>query len=509
MTKINIQSPGGASLEDGNLRIKDGLPIDATLQTVSDVAENDSALQISTDKVKAESAEQCPLEVESTGTGGGIALLDNTTTDNESVGIGALGDNLCFRSGGVPEGNMRLTDTGRLTIKNDTSATTQNTVVIAASEANSGIALVPNGTGAITADIPDGTAAGGNARGTNAVDLQTNRTSNLDIASGASSVLVGGLGNRAQGLYSSILGGFQNKATTNWASVVGGQYNSSQGTYSFVGGGVSNTASTTASTISGGENNTASTGPHATIVGGQSNVSSGSHSVSGGNANTASGAASLALGGQGNIASAIRSVSLGGFSNTSSLDYAVTLGGLACESTTAFTIALGNRTRSYLIGQFSHSGANFTNSKGECQQSHITSLKESQLTTAATTILSLDGTGTANLIIPTGNNRMWNVKVSTIAVVTTITGTATGVSVGDSFMENRNLLFKRVGGTSSIVGVGTAEIIADTSMLTALMTYSAGASQELALTFTAPTFLGGGSLTIRVVSKVELVEVAY
>jgi hypothetical protein len=90
-----------------------------------------------------------------------------------------------------------------------------------------------------------------------------------------------------------------------------------------------------------------------------------------------------------------------------------------------------------------------------------------------------------------------------------MTGTATGVSVGDSFMENRNLLFKKVSNISSIVGVGTAEIIADTSMLTALMTYTAGASQELALTFNGATFSGGGSLTMRIVSKVELVEVSY
>jgi hypothetical protein len=113
MTKINIQSPGGGGgtpLPEGNLQIKDGLPIDATLQTVSDQSANDSALQISTDKVKAESSEQCPLEVESTGTGGGIALLDNTTTDNESVGIGAFGDLLCLRGGGNPAGTMQLSN---------------------------------------------------------------------------------------------------------------------------------------------------------------------------------------------------------------------------------------------------------------------------------------------------------------------------------------------------------------------------------------------------------------
>ena len=45
-------------------------------------------------------------------------------------------------------------------------------------------------------------------------------------------------------------------------------------------------------------------------------------------------------------------------------------------------------------------------------------------------------------------------------------------------------------------------------MGTAGMTYTAEASQELALTFSAPTF-GAGDITVRVVSKVELVEVAY
>jgi hypothetical protein len=32
---------------------------------------------------------------------------------------------------------------------------------------------------------------------------------------------------------------------------------------------------------------------------------------------------------------------------------------------------------------------------------------------------------------------------------------------------------------------------------------------DLILTFTAPTFSGGGSVTCRVVAKVELTEVAY
>jgi len=62
------------------------------------------------------SNEQCPALFESTIAGGGIALMDSTTTDDEQVGIGAFGDNLCFRAGGDADGNMRLHSTGNLTI---------------------------------------------------------------------------------------------------------------------------------------------------------------------------------------------------------------------------------------------------------------------------------------------------------------------------------------------------------------------------------------------------------
>jgi hypothetical protein len=229
-----------------------------------------------------------------------------------------------------------------------------------------------------------------------------------------------------------------------------------------------------------------------------------------GRGNTASGNYSVALGGEGSVASGNSSFAIGsGVTAIGEYSHVMGLDNVAQGSR---SFALGGGASAYLTGQLSLSqgktgvgGAQ----NGNAQQSLLTAKREDILTTAATTVLSLDGTGTTNLIIPSGNNRIWNVKVSTVAVVTVITGTATGVSVGDSFMENRNLLFKKVSNISSIVGVGTAEIIADTSMLTALMTYTAGASQELDLTFNAPTFVGGGSLTIRVVSKVELVEVAY
>lgn len=60
------------------------------------------------------------------------------------------------------------------------------------SKNNTGIAVAPLGTGAFTLDIPDSTAAGGNARGTNAVDLQMVRSAATQVVSGSQSFMAGG-----------------------------------------------------------------------------------------------------------------------------------------------------------------------------------------------------------------------------------------------------------------------------------------------------------------------------
>lgn len=118
---------------------------------------------------------------------------------------------------------------------------------------NYGIALTPTGTGAISAHVPDSTAAGGNARGANAVDWQPSRSlavqaatgANSTIgggisnaASGASSVVSGGTGNTASGTRSTVGGGDGNEATMTWATASGGASNLASGTYSWVPGGV-------------------------------------------------------------------------------------------------------------------------------------------------------------------------------------------------------------------------------------------------------------------------------
>lgn len=71
---------------------------------------------------------------------------------------------------------------------------------------NINLVLSPSGNGAITAHMPDGTGTGGNVRGNNAVDLQTDRLGIADrVASGRASFVVG-RGNSASGSYSVGLG---------------------------------------------------------------------------------------------------------------------------------------------------------------------------------------------------------------------------------------------------------------------------------------------------------------
>lgn len=84
-----------------------------------------------------------------------------------------------------------------------------HSLTAAGAETNIDVALIPKGTGAVLADIPDSTAAGGNKRGDQAVDWQTYRTSASHVASGAFSVLGGGAENITDGVSSVIPGGVQ------------------------------------------------------------------------------------------------------------------------------------------------------------------------------------------------------------------------------------------------------------------------------------------------------------
>jgi hypothetical protein len=104
-----------------------------------------------------------------------------------------------------------------------------------ASTTNADFAIVSKGTGALTRQIPDGTATGGNKRGTYSVDLQTDRFNANNVASGSYSSLLGGQANTSSGLNSTVIGGYANSATNDYSVACGGG-NQARGVASFAGG---------------------------------------------------------------------------------------------------------------------------------------------------------------------------------------------------------------------------------------------------------------------------------
>jgi hypothetical protein len=115
---------------------------------------------------------------------------------------------------------------------------------------NIGLALTPAGTGAISAHVPDSTATGGNARGANALDLQTLRSNANQVASGLGS-FVAGYNNRASNT-GSVAIGVQCVSTGDGGAVAIGNQNTASAT-SAVALGVLNTASGAQSWVPGGQ----------------------------------------------------------------------------------------------------------------------------------------------------------------------------------------------------------------------------------------------------------------
>ncbi len=132
---------------------------------------------------------------------------------------------------------------------------------------NISVALTPAGLGGLSAQVPDSTTAGGNARGQQSVDWQHQRSNASEVASGQYSAIGGGLRSTASGQaatvsggvngtasadYTFVGGGFSNQATANYAAVVAGAANVASGMLAFIASGDNNVASGDSSTILGG-----------------------------------------------------------------------------------------------------------------------------------------------------------------------------------------------------------------------------------------------------------------
>ena len=148
---------------------------------------------------------------------GSTLLGSGDLTISGLSGTGSV-DNAALRADGT--GGATLQSSAWL-INDNLTASPNNTVNHACLEAtgsttNVSVSIKPKGTGAFCLAVPDAAATGGNARGANAVDMQTYRTAASQVASGQYSFAAGDsntvsvLQGFAIGTGNSVSGGYTN-----------------------------------------------------------------------------------------------------------------------------------------------------------------------------------------------------------------------------------------------------------------------------------------------------------
>jgi hypothetical protein len=137
-------------------------------------------------------------------------------------GTGAV-DNAILRADGTGGATLQ---SSAFTIADLATASPNNTVnnvsiAPTGGTTNVSLSIVPKGTGAFCLAVPDGTSAGGNARGANSVDLQTSRSAAAQVASGVGSFAAGR--NHTVSGISSVALGLTNVASGDECSIAIGQ----------------------------------------------------------------------------------------------------------------------------------------------------------------------------------------------------------------------------------------------------------------------------------------------
>jgi len=105
----------------------------------------------------------------------------------------------------------------------------------------------------------------------------------------------------------------------------------------------------------------------------------------------------------------------------------------------------------------------------------------------------------------TGLNKLWVAKVTSAAFVNSVSGPT--LVVGDSYMNVVNILIKKIGGVTTIVGLNGGNSIYDTNMQTSTFTFSISGTDKLVTTFNAPSTASGDSF--KCISKIELTELQF
>ena len=354
------------------------------------------------------------------------------------------------------------------------------------------LALIPKGTGALTAAIPDNTAIGGEARGRMAVDWQMTRSLSSQVASGfLAATIAGGNANTASGGFSTVGGGTTNTAGINGASTVeGGNSNTSSGTSSVVGGGISNLSSSSNTLVMGGATNQAST-TNAAIFGGSSN--------------TASGDASFVGGGTLNTASATNSTVGAGSRNTSSEQFSTIAGGTTNINTggsTNATISGGSDNRNTAAGVNNSIGGGAHNFTVTDESTVVGGETNSALTGRSTVIGG--GGNSANGVSAFVGGGLVNRAISDRAIVmggnsNTAAATQFG-TIGGGTTNNISTGIQNIiagGSNNSITLISNASLIGGIlNQEQGLLAAVGGGSNNRVLLFTTNSVVSGGDTNI-------------
>lgn len=343
--------------------------------------------------------------------------------------------------------------------------------------------------GAVRAD-----GSGGNARGTDAVDLQVSRGGATNVASGDRSFIGGGDSNTASTTESVVCGGDGNAASTSdRAAVVGGQNNQSTGLESFVGAGNNNVASGSQAAIVGGDSNEAtgieafvgggngneSNASQSSVCGGFSNVASAQYaSISGGNNNQASAASAAVGGGDSNIASGAASLVSGGANNTASAANSSVPGG-------QYGVADKHGQRSHAAGRFA--------AAGDAQAFDL--ILRRATTDNTPSELFLDG---ASLRAAIPINTTWAFHILTSARDDQAATAESAVWEVRGAISNDN-------GTTSLVAAVTSTTLADDTGGTWVHAVTADNTNDALII----TVTGEAGRNIRWVSQMRIVQVTY
>ena len=350
------------------------------------------------------------------------------------------------------------------------------------------IALLAKGTGATLAQVPDGTIAGGNKRGTGAVDWQKTRVNAAYVASGVDSTISGGRNNTGSGLSATVAGGNGNTASAQESAVGGGFGNNASAQQSAICGGNGNTASSSNSFVGGGASNTAQTNTYATVCGGNGSTASGAYSfIGGGTSHTVSGSTATVCGGNTNTASGEASTVCGGRQNTANSAHSFIGGG---RRGTTRSIA------GYQV--FPACDVPIADAAGITQSALL--LLGRQTTDATATVLTSNTSAAATsnqVTLP--NNSAYSFSGEVIAGVT---------AAGDSARWTIDGAIKRGANAASTVMIGTPTVTMthfDAGAATWVVAVTANTTNGCITV----TVTGAAATTIRWVCKINTTEMTY